>query len=610
MEIQSLNDVIEAIGGNYLNKLECEGLASRLRVHYEGKTPDKIIEEHRPFEPDNIQAYRKEIYVPKTKNPVCKVIASLEKIRRAQDWNIAYKPDVVPARIADGETLQDYCEYNYPVMDSVTNWAFAELLRQSLIDANGIVAVVLEDIPQSAGEYCKPVAKFFESGQVVNYAEGEYVVLLSHDKTSYYQNSGKGRRVITNGAIYYILTQTQFIKYKQIGNNSFQKTDVFNHNIGQLPAWKCGGLFRARKNNDTIFESRIAGMVPDLDEAARLYSDLQAELVMHVFSEKYEYTNTECPECKGLGHTIVDGKKKTCSKCGGTGKIVNVSPYGVHIINASQLGEGNLPTPPVGYVQKGTEIATLLDKMVRDRCKDALAAVNMEFLAETPIEQSGTAKAYDANELNNFVNAVAEDLVRNLDKVYYFINEYRYGLVVPDKKIRKDMLPMINVPTKFDIANTSILMQELQGARNAKVNPVIQRQLEIAYAKAQFNTDPETARMTETTFNLDPLFGIEQENKMTMLQNKGITEIDYIISCNIQNFVRRAIKENADFYSQKYEEQMKKLKEYAEEVQEANKSVQEPQVDFGGLGNGIPTDDGAEGEGTESDKDVKEEVEE
>ena len=74
--------------------------------------------------------------------------------------------------------------------------------------------------------------------------------------------------------------------------------------------------------------------------------------------------------------------------------------------------------------------------------------------------------------------------------------------------------------------------------------------------------------------------------------------------------MRRAIKENADFYSQKYEEQMKKLKEYAEEVQEANKSVQEPQVDFGGLGNGIPTDDGAEGEGTESDKDVKEEVEE
>lgn len=590
MEIKNINDVLDAITPNNPNMSECVKLASRIRVHYDGRIPDNIITDRRPFEPENIQEFRKRIYVPKTKNPVCKVIASLEKIRRAQDWNIAYKPDAVPSSIKDGERLEDYCEYKYPILGSVTNWAFAELLRQSLIDANGIVAVVLESTPANKNEYCKPVAMFFESDQVVNYVEGDYAVLRSRDKTSYFVNAGKGKRVITNGAIYYILTKTQFLRYEQIGSNQFEQKSIYTHNIGELPAWKAGGLFKARRNNDTIYESRIAGMVPDLDEASRLYSDLQAELLMHVFSEKYVYTNTECPECKGTGHIQKDGKMHTCTKCNGTGKIINMSPYGVHIINSQQIGESSIPTPPVGYVQKGTEIANLLDKMVRDRCKDALAAVNMEFLAETPIDQSGVAKAYDANELNNFVNAIAEDLVRNIDCIYKFINEYRYKVVVPDEKKRREMLPMVNVPTKFDIANTSILMQELQGARQAKTNPVIMRQLEIAYAKAQFNTDPETAKMAEITFNLDPLFGVEEENKMTMLQNKGITETAYIISCNIQAFVRRAIKEDADFYNKNYFEQADKLAEYANEVKKANKAMADQQQkqdgdqDFGGLG--------------------------
>jgi phage repressor protein C with HTH and peptisase S24 domain len=66
--------------------------------------------------------------------------------------------------------------------------------------------------------------------------------------------------------------------------------------------------------------------------------------------------------------------------------------------------------------------------------------------------------------LNNFVNSIAEDLVRNIDNVYHFINEYRYRTIVPNEEKRRAMLPHVNVPTKFDIANTTILMQELQGA--------------------------------------------------------------------------------------------------------------------------------------------------
>lgn len=589
MNLSKSEDVMAALTGNYPNKKVCMDLAHQLAVHANGLMPDDKIMSRRPSEPEEIKNYRKTIYVPKTKQAISKVIHSLEKIRRAQDWNIAYDQETVPSSVAEEETLEQYCEFHYPTFSSVTNWAFAELLKRSLIDANGIVAVILETLPKSKGEYCKPIARFFDCDKIVEFVEDEYVVLKSRDTTTFYsETKNGGRRVNTNGAIYYIITTNEFVKYEQTGAAKYDPKQVFKHNCGKLPAWKVGGLFKIRANNDTVYESRLSGMIPDLDEAAREYSDLQAEIIQHIHSEKYAYTNTECPHCKGQG--FVDGengKKVSCPHCNGTGHVLNTSPYGIHLIDAGRAGELQVPAPPIGYIQKDTAIATLQDQRVRNHIKDALAAVNMEFLAETPIDQSGVAKAYDANELNNFVNSVAEDLVRNIDLVYYFICEYRYRTIIPNDKARQAMLPAVNVPTKFDIANTTILMQELQGARQAEANPETLRVLETNYAKMQFNTSPEVAERLETVFDLDPLFGVKEENKMTMLQNGGITETAYIISCNIHAFVRRAIFEDKEFCQKDYDKKMQVLEKYADEVrtaaeQKATEKAQQ-QADFGGL---------------------------
>ena len=602
MNLTRIEEVTAALTGNYPNKKDCMDLAHALAVHANGEMPDDKIMSRRPSEPEEIKNYRKTIYVPKTKQAISKVIHSLEKIRRAQDWNIKYDPEAIPSQIAEKETMEQYCEFNYPTFTSITNWGFAELLKRSLIDANGIVAVVLESLPKSKSEYCKPVAKFFGCEQIVEFVEDEYVVLKSKDTTTYYTQTknGKGRRINTNGAIYYIITTTEFVKYEQTGADKYDPKQVYQHNIGRLPAWKVGGIFKARKNNDTIYESRLAGMIPDLDEAAREYSDLQAEIVQHIHSEKYAYTNTECPHCHSQGFIIKtgeDGKpiQETCQHCNGTGKVLNTSPYGLHLIDSARAGELQVPAPPIGYIQKDTSIATLQDQRVRNHIKDALAAVNMEFLAETPIDQSGVAKAYDANELNNFVNSVAEDLVRNIDNVYYFICEYRYRTIVPNEEARRKMLPAVNVPTKFDIANTTILMQELQGARQAEANPETLRVLETNYAKMQFNTSPDVAERLQTVFDLDPLFGVKEDNKMTMLQNGGITETAYIISCNIHAFVRRAIFEDKEFCKKALDEKLKVLEKYAEEVRkEAEKKTEQKAAqtqDFGGLDNQPKQDD-------------------
>ena len=113
------------------NSQVCIELARKLETHSKGIVPEKLIFERRPSESDKVKDYRKTIYVPMTKNPIRKVFSSLSKIRRSQDWNTQYDAGRVPSFVAAEETLQDYCETGYPNFQSITNWAFSELLERS-----------------------------------------------------------------------------------------------------------------------------------------------------------------------------------------------------------------------------------------------------------------------------------------------------------------------------------------------------------------------------------------------------------------------------------------------------------------------------------------------
>ena len=573
MPIELTADFVKtAIGARHPNSRICEDLANRLEIHANGLRPDSLINRRRPSESEKVKEYRMEIYEPITEKSVGKVFNSLSKIRRSQDWSIKYDSDAVPSKVTPDETLEEYCENSYPIFTSLTNWAFNELLIRSLIDANSVCAVILKKLPESESEYYNPEVEIFSSKQILGYSPGEYYALLSADVTVY--KSGNNRSF--EGKVYYIITDTQIARYEERAGKGLEQTLIYNHNFGELPVFKVGGVYFERKNNDIIQKSRIAPMVPFLNEAAREYSDLQAEIVQHIHSDKIIFTNTECPVCKGSGLTNekdYSGNFKTCVKCNGSGNITSVSPYGEYVISTGRISVDNpLPNDVIKYVQKSTDIARLQDERVRNHIYDALSAVNMEFLAETPLNQSGTAKEVDRDELNTFVNSIAEDIVMVLDNVYYFICQYRYWFL--DKEKRDKMLPVIAVPEKFDLLNTSILVNDIQTAKNANINPVLVKYMEIELARKKYNAEPKIAYEVECMFELDPLYGYNQNDKMTMLSNGGITERDYIVSCNISQFVQRAFKEYVDFDRKSFGERKKVISGYADEIISEN-SVKE-----------------------------------
>lgn len=541
-----------------------------IRVHSDGIFPEEIIDKARPNESEAVKEYRKLIWQPKTKPTFSKVFSSLSKIRRSSDWVIGW-PNEASTKIPEGETLEDYTTLNYPKFTTLENWIFQVLLREYLIDANAVCVVFPGETPSNPAEFKKPIAQIFNSEEVIDFKAEDYVILKNPNGAVYVEN---GREV--DGDSYFIITTEQYLQYDQINvQRDFALVVENTHELGYIPAWKLGGVLMKTEDSNLLYESRIAGMLPELNEAVREYSDLQAAVIMNIFPERWE-VGFDCPECNGTGKvTNVDAVKgfEVCKACDGSGHSP-VSPFRKLLVRPVELGQQPI-TPPAGYIDKDSAIVELQDRRVNKHIFDALAAVNMEFLAEAPLSESGIAKEVDRDETNNTVHAVAEDIVANMDLIMYFIAKIRYGLQHREEEL-EELLPPIAVPEHFDIFSVKYDEEELKNAKLNKINPVLINAMEIAYATKKFNSEPDVMRKLVSVLTLDPLSNITEEDKALRLSNKGITLDDYILSSNIVQFVERAVNEDDNFLTLDPIKQREVLLKYVEEVKD--KSSMESEI--------------------------------
>jgi hypothetical protein len=582
-------------------------IAEHMGVHANGEYPKELIEERRPNEPLEVKAYREKIWVPTTKPTFSKVFSSLQKIRRSSDWAIRYENIAEFTKVADEENIEAYTEKNFPYFTSLTNWAFSLLLRKYLIDPNAVVAVLpLEfDIPENI--YRRPFPFVFDSKEVIDYVQDDFVVLNNPLGSSYQVHGPEDP-----GKSIYILTTKHVLKYDQTdGKLNFALVLDKEHGLTVLPAFSMRGVLIDQKDQHFLYESRIAGMLPELDEAVREYSDLQAAKVLHIYPERWEFTNNECTACKGNGRrhnpAFVEGCAATvqaqidCDTCAGRGYVA-AGPYSkimIRPVNPAVESGGQIPNPPAGYVEKDVEIVKVMNESVANHKYEALASINFQFLEDTPLNESGKSKEVDKDELNNTVHSIAEDIVAVMDNTYQIIAYWRYkGLYSLDEINR--MLPVIPVPEKFDILSPQHTADELKQAKESKSNPVIINAMEIDYASKRFGNEPAVRDRLSLILELDPLPNITEDEKMSRLSNKGISLETYVISSNIHEFVQTAIDEDANFVDKKLKEQKDVMRKYAK--LEIDKNTAQAKVnmelvqDMGGLG--------SDGQPIEEDKQV------
>lgn len=576
-------------------------ISEMMDVHASGgKNPDgtltnrlvKLLHERRPNEPLEVLEYRKKIFVPKTKPTFSKIFSSLQKIRRSSDWSIRYEGEF--SKIAEGETLEEYADQNYPGFTSLTNWVFTLMLRKYLIDPNAVVYVAPVYTDVQVNEYLQPIAQVFDSKYVVDFVENDFAVLLNPVGSTYYSGGKpvKGKR-------FTICTTQQILTYDQVnGKGAFSLTDTYDHGLGTLPAFKLKGVIIEQNADYYLYESRIAGILPELDEAIREYSDLQAAKVLHIYPERWEFTQNECTSCKGTGirrNPLYTGvgcgceADIACGKC--TNGYVVAGPYSKILVrpvsNPSLEGVAQIPTPPAGYVEKDVEIVKVMEESVEGHIYSALCAINFEFLGKSPLAQSGVAKAYDSDEMNNTAHSIGEDIVSAMDNIYWLIALWRYRNLYGVDEIAQ-MVPSVAVPEKFDILSAAHTLEELKSAKESKTNPVITSALEIDYATRRFNADPQVRDRVQLILKLDPLPNITEDDKMSRLSNKGVTLEAYVISSNIQSFVQRAIDKEKEFVDMDLEKQKGIMEKYAAEVIESEEIKPPPDTGLDDEGKPIP----------------------
>ena len=520
---------------------------------------DLLIGARRPNENPEILEYRKKIYLNKTTQPCFKVINSLKKIVKSQDWKVDYSSAEKPNLVKD-ESLFAYCELEYPIFNSLENWIFTYGLQYILTDPNSLIYVepMTWDIPEN--EKLKPVAKFVPSDKVFDYKHGEYAVFQT-DRTETVVTEKESRElpinmIITKDGIYELIP----IDLKQ----NFRIEIRQEHTNKQMFAFKSGGLYKEYSDGNPLYNSFLNPMISGLDAVAREVSDLDAEVVQHIYSTMWYIAGNDCKSCKGTGFTMgqasagfgitARGEKTVCPVCEGNGRMLK-SPYKDIVISQKQ-GESNAPTPPAGYVQKQTEIVKLQDDRIAKHIFDSLSALNMEFLAQTPLSQSGIAKEVDRDELNNYVYSVAYHLVKNIMlPIYKLIATMRYSTIINSEDILKQMLPQITVPEKYDLLSANNLVEGYRKVKESNLDMNIVNEIENDIINKIFNNEPDTRLKLLLIKSLDPLRGLSMEDKSTMLLTQTITKEDLVISNYITEFVTEALIEDDKFATKSLKEQ-------------------------------------------------------
>lgn len=570
-----------------------------LEAHSKGKYPAKVIEVVRPNETAEQKAYRKEVFTPITKTYFSKVVTTIGKISRAEDWGVDWPKEAGAMKI---DSLQGYTEKDFPYFDSLINWFFTVQLREMCDDPNGVVAVfpLAKVDPKNDTELYRPFTYWFSSERVIDYKEGSLAVLLSDEKSIVKQ----GDIDVKEGAIYYMFDADSWTKATQIGQkNEFQfEYQIAPHNIGHLPCFKIGGIIEEFQCGEMLYDSFVGDCIPYWNEALRRYSDLQVQMALHVHSEKWEIADTPCKVCNETGTvTTMKGAthhKTACGTCGGSGSITKRGPFNVKAIKPSQktgISESlAMPIPPMGYILKPIEDTRFINEIKRENILEGLAAINLEFLMNEPEVNSGIAKTLDRQEMNVYFYNIAYHIVNNiLRPSYYLIAKWRYGMQMSDDQIVKG-LPSITVPTKFDLINAEIIAQRIALANEANLNPALKTGMEIEYAKAEFGEDCEEAKVLRTIYDMDPLPNLTVDEKMTVLSNGGCSKEEYILSSKLNYFINKAVSQFDGFLDLRYQEKEKILMGYVKDAIKKSSAGLLPMVDASGQAMDTPIDIEAE----------------
>lgn len=543
-----------------------------MSVHVYGEKPVELLDRVRPGEDEAIKNYRLENFEPTTKAPCGKAIKIVSKIFNPNLYSIVW-----PKENKTAQELKDYTTYYYPVYNSLVVFNKDVTLRRMIADPNAVMVVKPQRIPRNDAEKVKPIVAIYTSEQTWNYDLDHY---LFHIRTE----------DVTGGKIFTFdyFDYTQYIRFeaKSPKNDQAEIRVVERYEHGfkdergeqEIPAWKLRGNSLTLVDSDVIYESFFADAQPHWNLSLIHESDVLGAFIKHMNPQRYvigeECTHTKIVDgvklkCHGgiLRGGLLGGKgyAEPCDKCNGTGRVAS-SPYEDHIILKQKLDEmQNIALDPVGYVKVPVDATKLLADRANEMVERGNAAINMLIEDYVGNNQSGVAKIYDRSAQSDTIYDIAVTMFDvHFQNQYYFINKYRNS--VADSSAGKNTdenLPAVNKPNRFNVETMAELVNNFRESAAAGMDRNYKQAKELEILNRDLDTNPELKKYYTALINLDPLYGMSQEDIDANLMKALVRKVDAVIHANLKPFVDRAISENKKFLDEQYPAKVAKMEEYA-----------------------------------------------
>lgn len=515
----------------------------RIRVHSQSdRFPERLFREKAPNQTDAEWQYQKRLFkaIGSITNPYWdKALGAVNRIWNEKNYSIRY-PDIESTAFINYPAY-DYFVKDYPTFGSVEQYFAQVVTRVKLEDPNAWL--VTEVLPQvSDNEPPSPYAKIYRANKVVAYHDGDFVLVITEDKSKVML----GGKAVKEGIVMRLYNRMGIYEYKQAGNLldfDFSAPEmVYEYNFDTLPAWRLKGK-PTEEDGETVYESYFYPAIPSLNSALIDFSTSSISKVAHLFPERWEYINNCDADGCFNGYVDTDKGRTVCGICHGTGKRNLSSALSVIQVDAPQkdmpgaIDSGSMTIPPAGYISKvesDNQIKLLIEEVDKNISR-AFAMLNID-VSNSTAQGSDTAlgKQIDREELFSFLLAISQELFQLLYDSVNAMGIVRYGDAWKPLQL--------GAPQSFAIRSDADLTEEISQAKTSGMPDIAVQTLLRQYADTRFNSQEEVGDIFSLVFAADRLVTLSQQEITQKLITRTVQPWEAILHDSINYFIEDAIR--------------------------------------------------------------------
>lgn len=516
---------------------------SKMVRHTQGDPQCDIITARRPYEPEDVKAYRVKSFRAITKSAMTQAVNMLQRLFSKSAVDIQWPEGAT--EYLDGKNFDD-CDF--------LGYINKFVVRRMVEDANGLL-IWWADYPGADNVRAEPQPILLLSEDILHLTN-DVLCFLSDEKSPILRRDGKGRYTsVLEGEVFYIVTARGYYKRVQYGEASkglFRIETGLAHNLGYLPYIVLGGeeVIRAKRKSlkpERWLASFLEPCTQFGDEALAQFSDWQAVMVTSAHPmreiETIKCTADGCVKGYTYTGTGKDEKKRACSACRGQGEIVPDSPYGFIRRKEKRAGFADTgkadPIPAVRFVHPDPAILERIELAWRELIKDMKDSLHLLFVEEA---QSGKAKEIDR-----------EDKVSTLDRIGQQVFDVIVGnsLEIVLQLMNYPAEYSITLPPTFKIRSEQDLRDEIKELSSPGVQPLYRGMAMGEMIRKRYPSDGYAAKSIEVIGYYDLVWGYTAQEKASLVAGMAINEEIVQRSVLVDGMLRRMAMEQGEAFLKK-----------------------------------------------------------